>query len=100
MKNLTLIISVLIPVFSFLSTTLMIYADRHTVSVDPLSVIHRATAILTTKDYNPSKAASDKMMELHNRKMRRIWFLGIICLIVSFALSLLLVIFTAELIIF
>lgn len=92
MKNLSLIISVLIPAFSFFSTLLMTYADRHTVPVDPFSVFHRAAATVNTRGYNQSKAASDIRMEQNNRKMKRIWWAGIICLIISFALSILFIV--------
>lgn len=85
-------ISVLIPFFSFLSTTLMTYADKHTVRIDPLSVLHRAAAVLNPRDYNPSKAASDIQMELNNKKMKRIWYIGIACLVISFLLSLVFII--------
>ncbi|MCS2652954.1 hypothetical protein NXV35_16725 [Bacteroides faecis] len=60
MKSLTLIISVLIPLFSFLSTILMTYADRNKVRVDPLSGFNKAMSVLNTSGHNPSKAKSDE----------------------------------------
>lgn len=92
MKNLTLIISVLIPLFSFLSTILMTYADRNKVRVDPLSGFNKAMSVLNTSGHNPSKAKSDEKMELHNKKMNRIWSWGIVFLIISFVLSIIFIV--------
>ncbi|KAA5270465.1 hypothetical protein KQP61_11455 [Bacteroides faecis] len=92
MKSLTLIISVLIPLFSFLSTILMTYADRNKVRVDPLSGFNKAMSVLNTSGHNPSKAKSDEKMELHNKKMNRIWSWGIVFLIISFVLSIIFIV--------
>lgn len=87
MEKLSFIISVLIPFFSFLSTLLMTYADRHTIPIDPLSVVERAAAETNKSHYNPQKAQFDTKKELHNRKMKWIYNIGIGCLITSFLLS-------------
>lgn len=92
MKNILLIISILIPMFSFLSTLLMTYADRHKVPTNPFSGLNRAMKTLNINSYNPSQDHSDYIMEMNNKKMNRIYILGIICLILSFILSIVFVV--------
>lgn len=65
----------------------MTYADRHKVPVNPFSVFNRAMKTLNSNYYNPSQDHSDYRMEMNNKKMNRIYFIGIICLILSFILS-------------
>ena len=71
MKCMLLIISVLIPLFSFLSTLLITYADRHKVPVNSFSSFNKAMKSLNRAYYNPSQAGSDTLMELNNRKMKK-----------------------------
>lgn len=92
MKNILLIISILIPTFSFLSTLLMTYADRHKVSVNPLSGFNKAMKFLNNSYYNPSQDQTDTLMEINNKKMNRIYISGIICLVLSFILSIIFIV--------
>lgn len=69
----------------------MIYADKHTVPIDPLSVVERAAAELNDSHYKPHKAKFDIKKELHNRKMKWIHNAGIGCLVLSFLLSIIFV---------
>lgn len=92
MEKLLLTISVFIPFFSFLSTSLMIYADKHTVSIDTLSVMERAAAELNDSHYKPHKAEFDRKKELHNRKMKWIYNAGVGCLVLSFLLSIIFIV--------
>lgn len=92
MKNILLIISILIPTFSFLSTLLMTYADRHKVSVNSLSGFNKAMKFLNNSYYNPSQDQTDTLMEINNNKMNRIYISGIICLVLSFILSIIFIV--------
>lgn len=70
----------------------MTYADRHKVKIDPFSGFNKMLGVLNKDMSNPSNAKSDELMELNNMKMNRIWWLGIVCLIISFALSILFIV--------
>jgi hypothetical protein len=97
MEYWVVIFTVLVPVFSLIGTLLIIYSDRHHVPTDPNLPFARMTHFLNNRNGGADISnimTHDRLYIPHNNKMKRLFWLGIICLILSFLSSCALVVIT------
>lgn len=86
-KDIDKLILSLIPVLSVLGTFLIMYSDKKKIKTDPLIGMYKAASELIPNVPVDKILRHDKLYYPHNRRMKLLYILGIIMIILSLILT-------------